>query len=312
MTAQRVLIIGAGDFGSTLHQLVSQNGHIARMYCPVCDETHSTTADLEQALNKVDLVILAVPMSVIREVFVPLFEYMERSTPILSVTKGIDLESGQLVSEIFESQGGDLNNFAQLSGPNFSREIREGIPTATVVASNNDELVHLVTTILGNENFRIYASRDIIGVEVAGAIKNILAIASGIHDGLGLGANSRAALITRGLAEFVRYATWRGAHKSTLMGLSGVGDVILSSTSDQSRNYRFGKMIGEGMPVGEARKKIASTIEGIGTTEAVYSSIDKFAGEMPITETVYKIIFEDMPSKEAVAHLMTRPWGYEG
>lgn len=225
---------------------------------------------------------------------------------IVWACKGFEPTTGRFLSEVLEDQLPPVARYAVISGPTFAAELAAGLPTAIAVSSNQESYARLVAEWLHNERFRAYNTPDINGVQIGGALKNIYAIAAGISDGLKFGANARVALITRGLAEMTRLGESLGAERSTLMGLSGVGDLILTCTDDQSRNRRFGLALAQGLTVQEAQEQIGQAIEGIAATRAVYDLARQHQVDMPIVTQVYGIVENGKPPLVAVESLLSR------
>ena len=265
------------------------------------------TTDFEEAVTDAREVLLVVPSHAFRETLERFQSLPSQPRNVAWATKGFESETGllpnQVADEVLKSQA----TTAVLSGPTFATEVGLGLPTAITIASKDADnalrLAQLVTT----DNFRAYTSTDIIGVEVGGATKNVLAIGAGISDGLGFGANTRIALVTRGLMEMTRLGLALGAQKDTFMGLSGMGDLVLTCTDNQSRNRRFGLGIAKGADVDEARKAIGQTVEGYYAARAVRDVAAKLGVDMPIVTEIYKVIYEGMSPQEAVVRLMRRP-----
>jgi glycerol-3-phosphate dehydrogenase (NAD(P)+) len=221
-------------------------------------------------------------------------------------TKGFELDSGKLPHQVATEVLGGQVPMAVLSGPTFAREVGAGLPTAMTVASRDQDYAMSLARGLSGQNFRAYATVDVIGVEVGGATKNVLAIGAGISDGLGFGANTRVALITRGLAEMMRLGVALGAEKDTFMGLAGLGDLVLTCTDDQSRNRRFGLALAAGKSAADAQREIGQVVEGVLAARAVRGVAQNFRVEMPISEQTYRVIYEGAPPREAVRALMGR------
>ncbi|MEE8429340.1 MAG: NAD(P)H-dependent glycerol-3-phosphate dehydrogenase, partial [Gammaproteobacteria bacterium] len=221
-------------------------------------------------------------------------------------TKGLELETAMLPHQVAQSVLGESRPLAVISGPTFAREVASGLPTAITVASKNPEFSEKLSGLLHGEQFRAYTSSDMVGVELGGAVKNVLAIAAGICDGLGFGANSRAALVTRGLAELMRLGEAMGGRRETFMGLAGVGDLVLTCTDDQSRNRRLGLALGQGINCQQALQEIGQVVEGVNTAREVVRLAKRFSIDMPITEQVYRVLHEDLTPRDAVRALLTR------
>jgi glycerol-3-phosphate dehydrogenase (NAD(P)+) len=265
------------------------------------------TTDFEEAVVDAEDLLLVVPSHAFREMLERIKALRSPPKFVSWATKGFEADSGllpnQVAAEVLESKA----TTAVLSGPTFAREIGLGLPSAITIASADEGNALRLAQSIATDNFRAYTSTDIIGVEVGGATKNVLAIGAGISDGLGFGANTRVALITRGLMEMMRLGLALGARKDTFMGLSGMGDLVLTCTDDQSRNRRFGLGLAKGADVEEARKAIGQTVEGYYAARAVRDVAARLNVEMPIVEEIYKVIYEKMSPQEAVVTLMRRP-----
>ena len=265
------------------------------------------TTDFEEAVVDAEDLLLVVPSHAFREMLERIKALRSPPKFVSWATKGFEADSGllpnQVAAEVLESK----TTTAVLSGPTFAREIGLGLPSAITIASVDEGNALRLAQSITTDNFRAYTSTDIIGVEVGGATKNVLAIGAGISDGLGFGANTRVALITRGLMEMMRLGLALGARKDTFMGLSGMGDLVLTCTDDQSRNRRFGLGLAKGADVEEARKAIGQTVEGYYAARAVRDVAARLNVEMPIVEEIYKVIYEKMSPQEAVVTLMRRP-----
>jgi len=265
------------------------------------------TTEFEEAVAGAKDVLLVVPSHAFRET-------LERLTilPVLPefvawATKGFEAETGLLPHQVADDVLESKATTAVLSGPTFAVEVALGLPSAITVASSDEDNALRLAQSITSDNFRAYTSTDVIGVEVGGATKNVIAIGAGISDGLGFGANTRIALVTRGLMEMTRLGLALGAQKDTFMGLSGMGDLVLTCTDDQSRNRRFGLGLAKGADVEEARKAIGQTVEGYYAARAVRNVAARLNVELPIVEEVYKVIYEKMSPQEAVIRLMRRP-----
>jgi glycerol-3-phosphate dehydrogenase (NAD(P)+) len=239
---------------------------------------------------------------------------LEQIKPLLSrdsrlawATKGFELDTGKLPHQVAYEVLGDRYPVAVLSGPTFAREVGAGLPTAMTIASPDADFAANLARSLHASNFRAYTSTDIVGVEVGGAVKNVLAVGAGLCDGLGFGANTRIALITRGLSEVMRLGVALGAQPETFMGLAGLGDLVLTSTDNQSRNRRFGLALAAGQGVDEALAEIGQVVEGYPAARAVHQVALREKVEMPIVHGIYRILYENEPAKDVVKELMTRP-----
>lgn len=263
-------------------------------------------ADLAEAVRSAEILIVAVPSHAFRSILTSLAPYLRPETRIAWATKGLELQSGKLLHQVTEDVLGSNIPAAVLSGPSFARDLAANLPTAITVASRQAEFAKTLAELLHNNRFRAYTTDDIIGVQLGGATKNVLAIAAGVADGLDFGANSRAALITRGLTEMMRLGLALGGKPETFMGLAGVGDLILTCTDNQSRNRRFGLGLGKGIPREQITAEIGQEIEGVLTTKIIYQLAQNLGIEMPITEQTYKILYEGLSPLEAVNNLLLR------
>ena len=319
-------IIGSGSWGTALSQVLSEKFNkvfiwgrdknliesinkekINYKYLPdiILNENIEGTTNLEDVFNNSEIIIIAIPTQAIRESLSNL-KLDLRNKYIISASKGIEIESLKLVSDILEEVL-DIprENLFVLSGPSFAKEVAQKLPTAITLAGNTqigESLQYLLTT----PTFRVYLTEDIKGVEIGGAVKNVIAIATGASDGLGYGNNARASLITRGLYEMTKLTKVYGGKKETLYGLSGLGDLVLTATGNLSRNRQFGYLLGKGLSVNQALKEVKQVVEGAKTVKAIKKLIDKYNLELPISEMVYKVIYEELPLKTAVKLLMTR------
>jgi len=325
----RVSVIGAGSWGCAFASLLAQNGvdtclfvrknevleslkrqRIHPHYLPGVKLSESIvfTGSIAEAMERADVVVMAVPVKYMRTVLHGLLNFVQNRHVFLSLSKGIENETFLRPTGIItDVLGVDESRTAALSGPNFALEVAKGLPTATVIASTNQRLAKALQRLVSCSNFRAYTSDDVIGVEVAGAMKNVIAIASGISDGLGLGYNAKASLITRGLAEISRLGLMFGARRDTFMGLAGIGDLVLTCTGDLSRNRRVGLVIAkEGRPE-DFLGPSGMVAEGINTVRSAYEISLKKGIEMPITTEVYRIIYQKKDPQQAVFELMSRP-----
>lgn len=262
--------------------------------------------NLGECLDGVRDVLVVVPSHGLRGTLITALPYLRAESRVCWATKGFELHSGKLPHQVAAEVLGEGRPVAVLSGPTFAKEVAEGLPTAMTIASNNAKFGQSLAAAISGENFRAYTSDDLIGVEVGGAIKNVLAIGAGMCDGLGFGANAGVALITRGLVELTRLGVALGAKSASMMGLAGMGDLVLTCTYDLSRNRRMGLALASGKTVEEAQEEIQQVVEGILAAEAVKEVADKLGIEMPICHQVYRILYEGASPREAVGVLMGR------
>jgi len=263
-------------------------------------------AELGDCLSGVRDVLIAVPSHGLRATLLAIQPLLAGDARVCWATKGFELHTGKLPHQVATEVLGDNHPMAVLSGPTFAKEVGAGLPTAMTIAANDNAFAQDLAVALSGENFRAYTSDDMVGVEVGGAIKNVLAIGAGMSDGLGFGANSRIALITRGLVEMTRLGVALGAKKETLMGLAGMGDLVLTCTDNLSRNRRMGLALASGKNVEEAQQEIRQVVEGVMAAEAVHEVADELGIEMPICHQVYRILYEGESPREAVGALMRR------
>jgi glycerol-3-phosphate dehydrogenase (NAD(P)+) len=324
-----VAVLGAGSWGTALAKLLAENGHDVRLWARRSDQAETierertnaaylpgfelprnlrATSDLEETLSGVALVLSVVPTHGLRHVINDAAAHLPAGVPILSCTKGIENSTLLLVSEMFEELLPKEHHhlLTYLSGPSFAREVAARMPTAVTVAGKDPEVCARVQSLLVCDVFRVYTSDDVIGCELGGALKNVIAIAAGIGDGLGFGHNTRAALITRGLAEIGRLAMTRGAHPMTVNGLAGMGDLVLTCTGDLSRNRKVGLALGRGQKIGDILAGMTMVAEGVRTTRSAHELAQREGVEMPITAAMYRILYEEQDPREAVVDLMTR------
>jgi glycerol-3-phosphate dehydrogenase (NAD(P)+) len=319
-------VIGAGSWGTALAIQLSRTGQptaiwgrdeaqLDSMRRVRCNERYLPDAalpdallvatDLRQALRGARDVLIAVPSHAFRATLIEIEPHLSEQSRVAWATKGFEIASGllphQVASEILGHRPG-----AVLSGPTFAKEVGAGLPTAMTVASRNDEFAAALAARLSGPNFRAYRQSDIIGVEVGGAVKNVIAIGSGIADGMGFGANTRVALITRGLAEMMRLGVRLGGMRDTFMGLAGLGDLVLTCTDDQSRNRRLGLALGRGRSMQEAQAGIHQVVEGVLASRAVCAVAAELSVDMPISREVFKVMHEGKPVRDAVQDLMGR------
>jgi len=261
-------------------------------------------SNLENTLTDADIILLGTPSGVFETMLHQIKPLIHSSQILLSATKGLT-ERGEFMSDLAHKILPN-NRYALLSGPSFAKEVAKHLPTTVIIASSDKECAHQLAHAFSKNVFRVYSSHDLIGVQIGGAVKNILAVAVGISDGMGFGANARAALITRGLREMKRLGLAAGGELTTMMGLAGLGDLVLTCTDNQSRNRRLGLAIGQGKSIEEAQSEIAQVIESIHTSALIQTLIKKFNVEMPITEQVYQVLHHGVNPKEAVKNLFAR------
>ncbi len=323
----RISVLGAGSWGTALAILAARNGcqtilwgHDSRHIQALHTENQNyrylpgisfpsnlqVTNSLEQAVLFSSLILISVPSRAFRETLLKIKPYLGNSTQIAWATKGFNPEDGALLNQVVAEILSPNLPMAVLSGPSFAMEVASNLPTAITIASNQNELAEYLAGLLHNSRFRAYTNNDIIGVQVGGAVKNVLAIAAGIADGLGFGANTRAALITRGLTEIMRLGLKLGGRQETFMGLAGLGDLILTCTDNQSRNRRYGLALGQGQDSAEAIKIIGQEVEGILAARETHVLAQKHQIDMPITEQTFKVLYENLPPLTAVQNLLKR------
>lgn len=331
---RKIAVIGTTAWGTTLATLLAAKGMEVRLLARTEAEAEILNREREnkrrlpgvtfpptlcatpfasEALSGVELVILAVPSQTMRQNLHRIKEGLEPSAIILSASKGIEVKTTKRMSEVIAEELGQEfeSRICVLSGPNFSQEVARGFPTATVVASKGGEVAKRVQEAVFSPRFRAYINDDVIGVELGGALKNVIALAAGISDGLGFGANTKAALITRGLAEMTRLGVACGARPLTFSGLSGLGDLVATCFSQLSRNRFVGQELGRGRKLPEILASLHGIAEGVETSRACLKLAHHLGVEMPITEQVYRVLFEDLPLKEAVPALMERELKHE-
>lgn len=323
---KRIAIVGAGSWGTALAVFAARAGHDVTLWSRDPELAKSinqqrtnsrylqsvSIPDRVTATNQLDrleeasLVLLATPSHSIRQLLTD-FPPLNHETIIVSVSKGIEIETGKRISEIVKEVVGNSRPFVCLSGPSFAKEVVTGSPTAIVAASKDAVAARTVQNDLSFENLRIYTNADVVGTELGGSVKNVMAIAAGMTTGSGFGSNSVAALITRGLAEITRLARREGAQMETLMGLAGLGDLVLTCTGELSRNRYVGEQLGKGIPLDEIVAGMNEVAEGIKTTMAVKQLADRAGLEMPITNEVKAVLYDGKSVSAAVAELMSRP-----
>lgn len=325
----RCAVIGGGSWGTALGTVLASKGwpvriwdidtavledirttrHNAR-YLPGVELPPSMTGcdDLAEALSDAELVVIVVPSHVTRSVAVRIRPFLPPDCLICCAVKGIEVDTLATMSEVLHAELPESmhRHLTFLSGPSFAVEVARGMPTAVTVAGTDEAARHAVQEAFHRPSFRVYTSDDVVGIEVAGCVKNVVAIASGMCDGLGYGANARAALITRGLVEITRLAVAMGAQPVTLTGLSGMGDLILTCSSELSRNYRVGLGLGKGRALADIVAELGQVAEGVGNARSVMALATRYQVDMPISAGVHAVLYEEVSAQDAAAALMAR------
>ena len=322
----KICIVGSGSWGTALGKLLFENNneviiwsrneeevnsinlnHKLERYLPGVDlpEGLKATRNLEEAIKSSDIVILAVPSVAIRECSKNISKYLG-SQIVVNVAKGFEKETKKRLSEVMKEELPAGQRIAVLSGPSHAEEVARRLPTVVAVCSDDEETRNIVCSVFMNEYFRVYSNSDLVGVEVGGAVKNVIALCAGISDGLGFGDNAKAGLITRGLAEIIRLGVAMGGKLESFYGLTGIGDLVVTCASKHSRNHRAGEYIGQGLSMEEAVEKVNMVVEGINAAKAVKDLGKEYGVEMPITEQACNILFENKDPKTAVLELMGR------
>ena len=321
-----VSVMGAGGWGTALAILLHNNGHEVMLWSALGDEVNLLrekrenasklpgvkipeeiviTEDTEMAMKEPDVAVLAVPSPFTRSTSKRLNPYVKEGQIIVNVAKGIEEKTLMTLSEIIEQEIPQAN-VCVLSGPSHAEEVGRGLPTSCVVSARKKETAEYIQEISMSPVFRVYTTPDILGVELGGSLKNVIALAAGTADGLGYGDNTKAALITRGIAEITRLGMKMGARPETFAGLSGIGDLIVTCASVHSRNRRAGYLMGKGYTMQEAMDEVKMVVEGVYSAKAAKELSEKYEVEMPIVDEVNKILFENKPASEAVIDLMLR------
>ncbi|MDO0983324.1 NAD(P)H-dependent glycerol-3-phosphate dehydrogenase [Staphylococcus hominis] len=325
----KITVFGTGSFGTALANVLAENGHSVLMWGKnentvdeinqshqnkrylkdvTLNETIKATSQLEQAVNFSDIFLIALPTKAIRNVVTEIDQHIKTKKMFIHVAKGIENETFKRVSEMIEDSvsKNHKNGVGVLSGPSHAEEVVIKQPTTVAASSKDEHISKLIQDLFMNDYLRVYTNNDLIGVELGGALKNIIAVASGIVAGMGYGDNAKAALMTRGLAEISRLGEKLGADPMTFLGLGGIGDLIVTCTSTHSRNYTLGYKLGKGKTTEEALNEMNMVVEGIYTTNSVYHLAKSQNVDMPITNALYKVLFEDKPVKDSVKDLMGR------
>lgn len=323
---KKITILGAGSFGTAMSMVLLDSGHDILLYTreesqlkeimetgknekyikgvDIPKEINITT-DLEKAVKFADILIIAIPTQNVRGLLESVKPFVKEDQIVVNLAKGLEIGTNYRVSQIYSEVIG-LNNFVCLSGPSHAEELAIKMPSTVVCCSENQAFSHEVQNLLSNKYLRIYTNSDLIGVEIGAALKNIIALSSGIVEGMKFGDNTKAALITRGLHEITRFGVKLGADRLTFSGLTGVGDLIVTCTSMNSRNLRFGILLGQGEKIEKALEKIGMVVEGMTTCKAAYEMSNKLGISMPITTNLYKVLYENQDIEIAVNNLMNR------
>ncbi|CZF84478.1 Glycerol-3-phosphate dehydrogenase [NAD(P)+] [Grimontia celer] len=321
-------VLGAGSYGTSLAISLARNGanvvlwghepeHMAQLEIDRSNEAFLPgvafpdslilSADLEEAIQATQDILVVVPSHVFGLVLAQVKPFLRDDQRICWATKGLEPETGRLLQDVAREQLGEDIPLAVLSGPTFAKELAAGLPTAISVASPNTEfLAELQDKVHCARSFRVYANSDFIGMQLGGAVKNVIAIGAGMSDGIGFGANARTALITRGLAELTRLGVALGAERETFMGMAGLGDLVLTCTDNQSRNRRFGLALGQGKGVDEAQDEIGQVVEGYRNTKEVRALAKRTGVEMPIVEQIFQVLYEGKDARQAAQDLLAR------
>ncbi|SHJ50040.1 glycerol 3-phosphate dehydrogenase (NAD(P)+) [Malonomonas rubra DSM 5091] len=326
---QKYAVIGAGSWGTTLANLLAEKGNpvslwvyeedlakrmqqtgVNDVYLPgfTLSPNLTYTSDLQQAVSNKEMLLFVTPSQVTRQVLQQALPYVSTEAKVVCASKGIENESLMLLSQVFEEllPRQMHNQLGFLSGPSFAKEVVQGMPTAVVVAAHELAVAEEIQAIFSTDNFRVYTHDDIIGVELGGSMKNVIALAAGVVDGLGLGHNSRAGLITRGLAEMTRLGLKLGGRAETFAGLAGMGDLVLTCTGDLSRNRTVGMELGKGRTLDDILAGMQMVAEGVKTTLSAYQLAQKLGVEVPIIEQMYQILYQEKDPRQAVSDLMLR------
>ncbi|WP_206459480.1 NAD(P)H-dependent glycerol-3-phosphate dehydrogenase [Anaerovorax sp. IOR16] len=328
---KKIAVLGAGSWGTALAVTLSTNGHAVNMwdinaehaqelkenrenkrYLPEVsfNELLNISMEAEEAIQGADIVLFSAPAQHFRNALENAMPYLKKDMVLVNVAKGIEQKTLLRMSQIAMEKLPDAN-YVVLSGPSHAEEVGRAMPTTVVSASKDIKLAEYIQDVFMSDTFRVYTNTDVVGVELGGALKNIIALGAGISDGMGFGDNAKAAMMTRGMTEMARLGVKLGAEEKTFSGLTGMGDLIVTCTSMHSRNRRCGIMIGEGMKPSEATKKVGMVVEGMFTTEAAYELAQKNKVEMPITEAIYQVVNEKIDAREAVTALMSRSKKHE-
>lgn len=323
-----ITVIGAGSYGTALAITLARNGHdvvlwghrpqhIQALQQDRCNRdflpdvsfpaTLHLESDLARAVAASSNILVVVPSHVFGDVLRQLRPYLRTDARLVWATKGLEVETGRLLRDVAREVLGDAIPLAVISGPTFAKELAAGLPTAIALSGTDTQFIADLQQLLHcGKSFRVYSNPDFIGVQLGGAVKNVIAIGAGMSDGIGFGANARTALITRGLAEMSRLGVALGADADTFMGMAGLGDLVLTCTDNQSRNRRFGLMLGQGMSAQQAQDNIGQVVEGYRNTKEVLALAQRYGVDMPITEQVYQVLYCHKPAREAALSLLGR------
>ncbi|MGL5330798.1 MAG: NAD(P)H-dependent glycerol-3-phosphate dehydrogenase [Peptostreptococcaceae bacterium] len=328
---EKICVLGAGSWGSALALSVAKKGYEVKLWTLSEEQANkvnttkenidylpgvlfpnniSLTTDIEEAVKDSILIVLAVPSQAIRSVCKQIQPFVTNNQILVDVAKGLEKGTGLRLSDVCKEELPN-NPYAVLSGPSHAEEVAKDIPTTLVVASENIEIAQKVQDIFMSPKLRVYTNPDVVGVELGGALKNIIAFGAGICDGLGYGDNTKAALMTRGISEISRLGAALGADGHTFAGLSGIGDLIVTCTSMHSRNRKAGILIGQGKSLEETLKEVKMVVEGITATEVAYEVAKKLNIDMPITNAIYSVLYENQNANEVVVDLMMRSKKHE-
>src|SRR3990167_4579609 len=326
---EKICVLGAGSWGTTLANILAEKGYDINLWI-IEEEVYQAiqktrensvflpgvklaqnitpTNSIKEAVKDRVVVVCVVPSHGVRDIFQKAAPFLPKDALVVSASKGLELETLLTVSQVLKQTLPKTfhKNLSVLSGPTFAKEVSQKLPTAICVASGKKAVAEKVQQIFNTNYFRVYTNDDMIGVEIGGALKNVIAIAAGISDGLALGMNARAALITRGLAEISKLGVSMGADSATFAGLSGLGDLVLTCTGELSRNRSVGMLLGKGQKLPDILSEMRMVAEGIKTSEAAFDLAQENNIEMPITEQVYRVLYENKSPKDAVMELMTR------
>jgi glycerol-3-phosphate dehydrogenase (NAD(P)+) len=326
---KQIGVIGAGSWGTTLADLLASKGYPVTLWAYEADlvermkvshendlylagaklsENLGFTNDLKEVVRDKELVLFVPPSQVLRPLLAEVADLIQPDTLLVSASKGIENNTLKTMSEVFAEllPAETSSRVAYLSGPSFAREVVERLPTAVAVASTDSAVLNQVQKIFSTDKFRVYTNSDVVGVEIGGALKNVIALAAGVSDGLGFGHNTRAALITRGLAEMARIGITKGADALTFSGLAGMGDLVLTCTGDLSRNRTVGVALGQGQKLDDILADMSMVAEGVKTTLSAYQLARKLGVETPIIDQMYGLLYNGKDARQAVAELMLR------